>query len=305
VAPVKEVAPAEAAGPAEGVVPSAVVVAPAEAVGLAEGVVASAEVEVAPAEEVGSAEGVVAPAEEVGSAEAVASAEASVVVSMAAESQVSARVPRRRWAPVLLALGGVALLVAATVFFLDREPALTAQPVGVVPERTAPWTPVESGDLRPGAPPKLRTAGTVPVRLELPARGTGAPVVPVGTGPDGALVVPDPPQTVGWWAPGALAGSGTGTVVVVGHVDSRVAGLGMLAVLPKLAVGEPVALTGDDGRTVRYRVVARREFGKAALPAETFARTGLPRLVLVTCGGRFDPGTRSYEDNIVVYAEPI
>lgn len=212
---------------------------------------------------------------------------------------------RRRWLPVLLALAGVALLLAATVLVLDREPAVTAQPVGELPARTAPRVPVESGDLRPGAPPKLRTGGTVPVRLDLPARAASAPVVPVGTGPDGALVVPDPPQTVGWWAPGALAGSGTGTVVVAGHVDSRVAGIGILAVLPELAVGEPVVLTGDDGRAVRYRVVARREFGKAALPADTFARTGPPRLVLVTCGGGFDPGTRSYEDNIVVHAEPV
>lgn len=213
--------------------------------------------------------------------------------------------PRRRRVPVLLALAGVALLVAAGVLVLDRDPAVTAQPVGVVPARTAPWGPAESGDLRPGAPPTLRTGGSVPVRLDLPARTATAPVVPVGTGPDGALVVPDPPQTVGWWAPGALAGSGTGTVVVAGHVDSRIAGIGILAVLPELAVGEPVILTGDDGRAVRYRVVARREFGKAALPADTFARTGPPRLVLVTCGGRFDPDARSYEDNIVVYAEPV
>jgi hypothetical protein len=211
---------------------------------------------------------------------------------------------RRQWVPVVLTLAGVALLVAATVLVLGREPAVTAQPVGVVPVRTAPGAPTESGDLRPGAPPAPGTGGTVPVRLDLPARGTGAPVVPVGTGTDGALVVPDPPQTVGWWAPGALAGSGAGTVVLAGHVDSRVAGIGVLAVLPWLAVGEPVVLTGDGGRVARYRVVARREFGKNALPADTFARTGPPRLVLVTCGGSFDPGTRSYADNIVVYAEP-
>jgi hypothetical protein len=210
----------------------------------------------------------------------------------------------RRWGPVLLALAGVALLVAAAVLAVGREPAVDAQPVGVVPGGAATPEPVESGDLRPGAPSRLRPGGSVPVRLDLPVRATSAPVVPVGTGPDGALVVPDPPQTVGWWAPGALAGSGTGTVVLAGHVDSRTAGIGVLAVLPELAVGEPVVLTGDDGRAVRYRVVARREFAKTALPADTFARTGPPRLVLVTCGGRFDPGTRSYEDNIVVHAEP-
>jgi hypothetical protein len=154
------------------------------------------------------------------------------------------------------------------------------------------------------APPTVRP-GEVPVRLDLPGRAVTAPVVPVGTGPDGALVIPDPPQTVGWWAPGALAGSGSGTVVVAGHVDSRLEGIGALAVLPDLTVGEDAVLTGEHGAVLRYRVVARREFVKTALPPGTFDRTGAPRLVLITCGGRFDRGTRSYEDNIVVYAEPV
>ncbi|GAA4559701.1 class F sortase [Pseudonocardia xishanensis] len=205
-----------------------------------------------------------------------------------------------QWRAVALLAAGAALLGVAGWLVLGREPTVSAVPVGSVP--TAART-VESGDLRPGAPLRIRAAGIVPVGLELP--GAAAPVVPVGTAPDGALVVPDPPQTVGWWAPGALAGSGTGTVVVAGHVDSRLAGVGVLAVLPRLAPGDPVVLRGADGRGVAYRVAARREFGKAALPADTFARTGAPRLVLITCGGRFDQGTRSYEDNIVVYAEPL
>ena len=52
-----------------------------------------------------------------------------------------------------------------------------------------------------------------------------------------------------------------------------------------------------------YRVTARRELGKAALPADLFATDGPPRLVLVTCGGRFDRTTRHYTDNVIVYAE--
>jgi shikimate kinase len=29
------------------------------------------------------------------------------------------------------------------------------------------------------------------------------------------------------------------------------------------------------------------------------------RLVLVTCTGAYDPATRSYRDNLVVYASPV
>ena len=147
-----------------------------------------------------------------------------------------------------------------------------------------------------------RVAGTVPGSVTLP--GATAPVVPVATGPDGALVVPDPPTTVGWWAPGALAGAASGTTVLAGHVDSAAAGLGTFALLRDLAVGDRVVLTGADGRAPAYRVTGRRQLGKAALPADLFAGGGPPRLVLITCGGRFDRTTRHYTDNVLVYAEP-
>jgi len=35
----------------------------------------------------------------------------------------------------------------------------------------------------------------------------------------------------------------------------------------------------------------------------TIDRTGAPRLVLVTCGGAWDPERRSYTENVVVTAE--
>ena len=117
----------------------------------------------------------------------------------------------------------------------------------------------------PGPAVVTSAAGTVPVTVTMPARGVSAPVVAVGTAADGALAVPAAPSTVGWWSPGALAGSGAGSVVLAGHVDSREAGLGIFAVLPALAVGEPVRLHGADGRDVDYRVVARREYPKLSL----------------------------------------
>jgi hypothetical protein len=162
--------------------------------------------------------------------------------------------------------------------------------VGVVPAAVAP---------------EPAMGGTVPVAVALPGRNVSAPVVPTGTTPDGALVVPDPPTTVGWWSPGALAGATSGTTVLAGHVDSAAAGLGAFAVLRQVGVGERVELRGADGRTLAYRVVARRQLEKAELPADLFAHGGPPRLALITCGGRFDRTTRHYTDNVIVYTEPV
>ncbi|MHA6620024.1 class F sortase [Pseudonocardia sp. DLS-67] len=154
------------------------------------------------------------------------------------------------------------------------------------------------------APEPVRP-GTAPVELALPARNLLAPVVAVTTGPEGALVVPEPPSTVGWWSPSALAGGAGGTTVLAGHIDSRTGGLGALAVLRHVAEGEEVVLRGADGRSVGYRVTARRQYTKADLPPEVFAAGGPPRLVLITCGGAFDRRTRHYTDNVVVFAEPV
>ncbi|NMH99890.1 sortase domain-bontaining protein [Pseudonocardia acidicola] len=142
-----------------------------------------------------------------------------------------------------------------------------------------------------------------PQRLRLPSLGVDAPVVPVGVAAGGALVVPDDPGVLGWWQAGARPGSGHGTVVVDGHVDSAVAGPGALYHLRAVRLGDRVQL-GTDRGTQGYVVRALRSFPKSAPPPDLFAIDGPPRLALITCGGSFDRHTRQYADNVVAYAVP-
>ncbi|BBG00010.1 MULTISPECIES: class F sortase [Pseudonocardia] len=193
-------------------------------------------------------------------------------------------------------------------------PVLAAPPSGPGPATSdAPWllsavhpraAPSQPGS-RPASPaPAVAPRPVSPATLELPGRGISAPVEPVGTGRDGGMVVPEQVRHVGWWAPGVLPGGAAGSAVLAGHVDSRTQGVGVLAVLPQLTDGEPVVVRGTDGRAATFRVAARREYGKYDLPREVFRRDGPPQLVLITCGGAFDPAAGSYESNIVVYAVP-
>lgn len=205
----------------------------------------------------------------------------------------------RRWPPVLVAVAGVVCLgLGGALLAVDASGSPDLGGVAVA----GPPAPAAAPQ---GVPPVLPRAGTVPVVLELPGRAVTAPVVPVSTGVDGGLVIPDPPSTVGWWSPSALPGGTRGTTVIAGHVDSRTDGLGALSVLRSVQVGEPILLRGSDGRTVDYRVAARRQYLKADLPPEIFDVGGPPRLVLITCGGRFDRATRQYSDNVVVDAVPV
>lgn len=155
----------------------------------------------------------------------------------------------------------------------------------------------QGGAKRGGAPP----APVVGVRL--PGDRT-ATVVPV-TATQGALAVPDDPSVLGWWSTGARPGSGVGSVVVDGHVDSARDGLGVFAALRALTVGQRVEVVDQAGRRWSYLVTGRRSYPKTALAtSDVFDQSVSERLVLVTCGGVFDRVTRHYADNVVVYARP-
>ena len=83
------------------------------------------------------------------------------------------------------------------------------------------------------------------------------------------------------------------------------AGPGALFRLTKLHPGDGIFLTTVARQVLRYTAIGRRAFTKAdPLPGSLFAVTGAPRLVLITCGGRFDRSNRSYQDNIALFAMP-
>ncbi|MFD7712572.1 class F sortase [Streptomyces sp. NPDC059785] len=142
-----------------------------------------------------------------------------------------------------------------------------------------------------------------PVRVRGPA-GLDAAVVPVAARRDGTLRLPADLSTGGWWALGARPGAAAGTVLIAGHVDSREDGLGTFAALHDIPLGARVTVTGADGTARPYRVTARRFYRQQRLPADLFARTGPPRLALVTCAAPYDSGAGRYERNLVLYAAP-
>lgn len=144
-------------------------------------------------------------------------------------------------------------------------------------------------------------AESEPVTLALPALGVSAQVAriaPVG----GVLLPPRDVHQVGWDTDTPVPGSGSGTSLLTGHVDSATDGPGALWQLGQSRPGQQLLVKTSTGRVLTYRIAAVREYPKDAVPADVFATTGTPRLVVVTCGGRFSRG--HYQDNLVVYAVP-
>lgn len=150
----------------------------------------------------------------------------------------------------------------------------------------------------------LAAAATrVPVRLRVPSLGIDAPVAGVGVASDGQLAVPNDLVRVGWYGAGALPGD-AGTALFAAHVD-HAHSPGVFFRLDRLVPGATVQVVRADGTVSTFSVVARRMIAKPLLPVADLTQPGgTPRLVLVTCGGSYDRGRRSYRDNVLVYAVP-
>ncbi len=142
------------------------------------------------------------------------------------------------------------------------------------------------------------------VTLEAPTIGVEAPLVAVGfveTGRyEGQMEVPADVSEVGWYEYGGSFGAGN--TVLAGHI-SRPGERGVFYSLKDLELGDPVTVKADS-RAVTYTVTRVATYPKTEFPAEAvFLGDGSAALVLVTCGGAFDQGARSYVDNVIVWLE--
>lgn len=146
--------------------------------------------------------------------------------------------------------------------------------------------------------------GPQPVGLEIASIGIedGA-VIGVGVDAEGSFDVPTHYE-VGWYKYGPTPGQ-FGSAVLAAHVVLNGTD-GVFRHLADLKAGDDVKIHFDDGSTEEFTILGLDQYAKAELPlGEIFRRDGDPQLVLITCGGEYDPATNGYRDNIVAFAAPI
>lgn len=125
----------------------------------------------------------------------------------------------------------------------------------------------------------------------------------VGIQDNGELEVPDETE-IGWYQYGSAPGL-PGATVLAAHVSWN-GSIGPFHRLGDLDPGATVDVVLDDGAVRTYQVVERTMYAKDELPADRIWRTtGDEVLVLITCGGDFNPNISRYQHNIVVYAVPV
>ena len=142
-----------------------------------------------------------------------------------------------------------------------------------------------------------------PLALRFADVGVDDEIRPVGIEDDGELEVPDQDE-IGWWQHGSAPGL-PGATVLAAHVSWN-GSLGPFHRLGDAELGDRVEITAGDGSVRVYQVVERTMYVKDGLPADRiWTTTGDEMLVLITCGGDFNPGIHRYRHNIVVYAVPV
>jgi sortase (surface protein transpeptidase) len=179
----------------------------------------------------------------------------------------------------------------------------------VVPDTDASTTGAEEVQSAPSPFTTTAPRGRIdqalwPSAVDVPSIGVAAPVLAVGVGSEGELVIPESVLDVGWYQGSAVPGE-SGVALLTSHLDTRSQGRGVFSGLTSLEVGAAIELRDGRGSATTWRVIAREQHLKTDLPAQLFARTGPPLLALVTCGGPFDRDARSYRDNVIVWAELV
>ena len=175
------------------------------------------------------------------------------------------------------------------------------------------------------------TEPLVPTSLDIPVaslhypNGVHARITAHPLNSDNSLYVPADPTLVSWASDDAAPGGDHGTTILTSHVNYVINGklvIGALADLDqyaKSAIGKIITLGTRQGTILKYQIVAGREYSKDQLAASPKLRETLfdqtsafgpashptGRLLLVSCGGAFDPATGEYEDNVFLYALPI
>ena len=146
-----------------------------------------------------------------------------------------------------------------------------------------------------------RDDGPEPVHLRLPAQSLEAEVVPVALDDERRLEVPEA-HLAGWYIHRSVPGA-VGPAVIVGHVDGP-DGPAVFFDLPEAEPGDTVEVVLDDDLEVTYEVDRVEVHPKEAFPTDAvYGPTDEPELRLITCGGPFDPVSRSYRDNVIVFAQ--
>lgn len=192
---------------------------------------------------------------------------------------------------------GVASVSAPVSSTLAPKQRTTPAPA---PVQVLPEVQVKGAALKPAA-----KALPAPARVRYPGIKADLPATEVGIAEDGAMEVPEDAAVAGWYRYSSAPSEESGSTIIAAHAGSIPTPRGPLYDLRDSRVGQSIEIVDTKGATTLWKVADVEQLHKETLDlGPYFSNTGERKLVLFTCGGRWDKERQSYDDNIIVTATP-
>jgi LPXTG-site transpeptidase (sortase) family protein len=145
-------------------------------------------------------------------------------------------------------------------------------------------------------------SGDHPSRLVIPALSIDAHVQDTTITKRGTMGTPTNFTDVAWYEYGTLPGD-PGEAVIDGHVDNGLGLDGVFIHLDTIKTGEDIFITRQDGTKLHFVVTSVKWYDYKNVPMQTLlSLSGTSRLALITCGGNWVAGEKTYDERLVVEA---
>ncbi len=150
----------------------------------------------------------------------------------------------------------------------------------------------------------LAQNASTPVHIKIPALNIDTAIQSVGKDKAGNMDVPSNSTDVAWYNLNNAPGE-PGNAVISGHYDDK-KGPAVFYKLGKLKKGDVIQVT-DNAATVRnFKVIEVASYAYTDAPLNKIFGFDLKRdLNLITCDGRWNPRTHTYNKRLVVYARLV
>lgn len=202
-------------------------------------------------------------------------------------------------ARLLLAAVGLSLVVAGSYFLytsLTVKKVIIQAPSAVAQASTKKTTEQEKQEYTvPAAHPR---------RLIVNKLGINAIILPVGA-VRGTMDAPASAWDVGWYNESAKPGSGTGAMLLDGHVNDALGSSGVFANLQSLEEGDELQVERGDKQILTYAIKKIQAVPLADVDMKAMLASiedGKEGLNLITCGGRYNYQTKTYDHRVLVFA---
>lgn len=163
----------------------------------------------------------------------------------------------------------------------------------------------EPEEKKPDMTAEYSVAPDKPRRIMIDKIGANGFIQQVGTTKENAMAVPSNIHIAGWFVDGVAPGQ-KGLSIIDGHVSGKYSN-GIFYDLKKLEVGDRYQVEFGDKSTKTFEVVEKKQLAEKDSAEYLFQKNDSieAQLNLVTCGGKFDSKTETYEDRIIIVSKLV